>query len=65
MKTEIVKLYAITKNGVYKYSSGMYSSDNYIILWSTRKEAEDYLTSYYSSTKHLYKIKPMRVEKVL
>ena len=65
MKTEIVKLYAITKKGVYLYSSGMYASDNYIILWDTRKKAEDYLTSYRSDTKHLYKIKTMRVEKVL
>ena len=65
MKTEIVKLSAATKDGVYLYSSGMYSADNYIMLWKTRKELEDYLTSYHSSDKHLYKIKTMKVEKVL
>ena len=66
MKTEIVKFYTATKNGIYSlYSSGMYSSDNYIMLWKTRKELEDYLTSYHSSDKNLYKIKTMKVEKVL
>lgn len=60
----IITVYAIKKNGAYMYSSGMYKSDNYILLWDTRELAELYLNSYYRENKHLFKIKAVKVDKV-
>jgi hypothetical protein len=59
----ITTVYGASLNGVYLYSSGMYSSDNYILTWNTRKEVQDYLHMYYRENESKYKIKPFKVNK--